>query len=133
VDEVPEARRSAVLAWLRDLTDLFPEVRYVVTTRPKALAEGALSDAGFVQVNLEPMDPGLIRIFLDQWHAAMREWQKDADSLARLDECRNRLVNTLENDRFLSELANTPLLAGLVCALNHHLNAQLPRRRGEIF
>ena len=133
MDEVPESRRSTVLDWLRDLTDLFPEVRYVVTTRPNALEDGALSDTRFVQVNLEPMDPGLIRLFIDQWHAAMRESQKDTDSLARLDECRTRLINTLDNDRFLGELANTPLLAGLICALNHHLNAQLPRRRGEIF
>jgi hypothetical protein len=133
VDEVPEARRAAVLDWLRELTGLFPNVRYIVTTRPKALEDGALRDAGFVQVNLEPMDPPLIRVFIEQWHAAMREFQKDADSLARLDQCRNRLVSTLDDDRFLSELANTPLLAGLICALNHHLNAQLPRRRSEIF
>lgn len=133
VDEVPEPRRSAVLDWLRDMTDLFPDVRYVVTTRPNALDDGALSDAGFVQVNLEPMDPGLIRLFIDQWHAAMRESQKDTDSLARMDECRTRLINTLDNDRFLGELANTPLLAGLICALNRHLDGQLPHRRGEIF
>lgn len=133
MDEVPESKRSTVLDWLHELTDLFPEVRYVVTTRPNALKDGALSDGKFVQVNLEPMDPGLIRIFIDQWHAAMRESQKEAESLARLDECRNRLINTLDTDRFLAELANTPLLAGLICALNHHLNAQLPRRRGEIF
>jgi hypothetical protein len=133
MDEVPEPRRPVVLAWLGELAGLFPEARYVVTTRPKALEQGALADAGFVQVNLEPMDPGLIRDFIDQWHAAMREWQKDADSLALLDECHSRLLNTLDNDRFLSDLANTPLLAGLICALNHHLNAQLPRRRSEIF
>jgi NACHT domain len=133
VDEVPEAKRPAVVAWLQQLTELFPEVRYVVTTRPKALEDNVLTDMGFVQTNLEPMDPGLVRTFIERWHSAMREWQKDAESLTRLDTCRARLVNVLDNDRFLSELANTPLLAGLICALNHHLNAQLPRRRGDIF
>ena len=133
LDEVPEPKRLAVLAWLEDLTELFPDVRYIVTTRPKALEDRALRDARFVKANLEPMDPALIRIFIDRWHAAMREWHREPEYAQRLDECRSELTKTLENDRFLGELANTPLLAGLICALNQHLNAQLPRRRGEIF
>jgi predicted NACHT family NTPase len=132
LDELPAARRPAVLAWLRELTDLFPDARYVVTTRGGAIEESALADAGFVDASLEPMDPGLVRVFIDRWHAAMREWE-DTESLAQLDGWRERLHRTLDDDRFLSELVNTPLLAGLVCALNQRLGAQLPRRRGEIF
>ena len=147
VDEVPESQRPEVLSWLRELTDLFPNVRYVVTTRPGTIESDALDppeprppDYGdraahvkFVWAVLDPMEPTLIRAFVDQWHAAMREWQKDADSVEQLTACRVELVKTLDRDRFLSELANTPLLAGLICALNQHLNGQLPRRRGEIF
>ena len=133
VDEVPEAQRREVLQWLRDLTDLFPQSRYVVTTRPGAIADDSLSEAGFTQATLEPMNPGLIRTFIDQWHAAMGEWHKDAAASEQLATYQNHLLRTLDNDRFLSELANTPLLAGLICALNQHLGGQLPRRRGEIF
>ena len=133
IDEVPEAQRPTVLAWLHELTELFPDVRYVVTTRPGAIEEEALDDADFVRAALDPMEPGLIRIFIDQWHKAMREWQKDTESVEQLAACRVELMKTLDNDRFLSELANTPLLAGLICALNQHLSAQLPHRRGEIF
>jgi hypothetical protein len=136
VDEVPEAQRPAVLAWLQELTQLFPDVRYVVTTRPGAIGKKAkeeLEKAKFAWAVLDPMEPALIRAFVDQWHAAMREWQKDAESAELLAAFRNELVKTLDNDRFLSELASTPLLAGLICALNQHLNAQLPRRRTEIF
>jgi len=132
LDEVPEARRPAVLDWLRELTDLFPDARYVVTTRPGAVEEDLFADAGFVSANLEPMDPELVRVFIDRWHAAMGEWE-DTESLARLYGWRDDLFRTLEGDRFLSELANTPLLAGLVCALNQRMGARLPRRRGEIF
>jgi hypothetical protein len=136
VDEVSEAQRPAVLAWLQELVQLFPRVRYVITTRPGAIdkdAKDALDEAKFVWTALDPMEPALIRAFVDQWHAAMREWQKDAESAEQLAAFRDELVKTLDNDRFLSELASTPLLAGLICALNQHLNAQLPRRRTEIF
>ena len=147
LDEVPEVQRPEVLAWMHQLTELFPDVRYVVTTRPGAIKKSAIDDleltqpgfAGrashpkFVWTVLDPMEPALIRVFVDQWHAAMREWQKDRESVKQLDDCRDELVKTLDSDRFLSELANTPLLAGLICALNQHLSGHLPQRRGEIF
>jgi hypothetical protein len=79
------------------------------------------------------MSPPLVGMFIGQWHAAIREWQKDTDAAQQLLRYRDGLLRALDNDRFLSELANTPLLAGLICALNQHLDGQLPRRRGEIF
>jgi len=133
VDGVPQTQRPAVLAWVNDLAELFPEARYVVTTRPGAIESEALEAAGFVFATLNPMDPAQIRTFVDRWHSAMWEWQKDVEFQEQLKNFRNQLLKTLENDRFLIELANTPLLAGLICALNQHLNAQLPRRRSEIF
>jgi len=58
---------------------LLPAVRYVVTTRPGAIADGALAEAGFTQAALEPMSPPLARMFIGQWHAAIREGQ-DTDA-----------------------------------------------------
>ncbi len=133
MDEIPEPQRPAVITWLRELTDLFPTARYIVTTRPNALESDALSSERFVTALLDPMEPALIRQFIDKWHTAMREWQRDTESDARLAVCRNELLRTLGSSRFIGDLASTPLLAGLVCALNHHLDGQLPRRRGEIF
>lgn len=133
MDEVPEGQRPAVLSWLAELTELFPDVRYVVTTRPGAVEKDAFDELGFAWAALEPMDPVLVRTFVDQWHKAMREWQKDAESQQQLTVFRDELLKTLDSDRFLGKLADTPLLAGLICALNQHLAGQLPRRRGEIF
>ena len=133
IDELPEAQRPTVVTWVGELTEYFPDVRCVMTTRPTALEPGALSQAGFATADLEPMDPGLVRVFVDRWHDAMAQWQIDADSAARLAGQHGQLRQTLENDRFLRELADTPLLAGLICALNQHLDGRLPRRRGEIF
>jgi NACHT domain len=133
MDEVPEGQRPAVLSWLGQLIELFPDLHYVVTTRPGAVKQSAFDEMSFAWATLEPMDPVLIRTFVDQWHKAMREWQKDGESQQHLTAFRDELLKALDGDRFLSELANTPLLAGLICALNQHLAAQLPRRRGEIF
>lgn len=133
IDEVPEPQRRDIIQWLRDLTDFFPQSRYVITTRPGAVADGALADAAFTHAVLEPMSPSQVRVFTGQWHAAMRAWLPDTQAASQLLGYRDELLRKLDDDRFLSELASTPLLAGLICALNHHLAGQLPRRRGEIF
>ena len=133
MDEVPEAQRRAVFSWLDELTDAFPDLRYVVTTRPGAVEPKAFDERRFTRATLEPMDPILVRTFVNQWHKAMREWQKDAESQQQITVLRDELLKALGGDRFLSTLADTPLLAGLICALNQHLVGHLPRRRGEIF
>ena len=142
VDELPEAQRPAAVAWLSQLIGLFPSAGYVVTTRPGALdvadrsrttALKQLQELGFVTAELEPMDPVLIRQFVTQWHAAVKAGLTDEAARQRLAAGEAKLIATIEHDRFLRDLADTPLLAGLICALNQHLKAQLPKRRGEIF
>lgn len=142
VDELPEAQRAAAVTWLRQLIGLFPDAGYVVTTRPGALdvadrsqttALEQLKELGFVTAELEPMDPVLIRQFVTQWHAAVKAGLTDEAARQRLAAGEAKLIATIEHDRFLRDLADTPLLAGLICALNQHLKAQLPKRRGEIF
>lgn len=133
LDELPESQRPDVITWLEQLTGAYPEARFVITGRPGAIEPGALAREGFVTADLEPMPPALVRVFVDRWHAAMRDFQTDTGALERLADCQTELLRTLDNDRFIGELANTPLLAGLICALNHYLDGELPRRRGEVY
>ena len=142
VDELPEAQRIAAVTWLSQLIGLFPGAGYVVTTRPGALdvtdrsrttALAQLQELGFVTAELEPMDPVLIRQFVTQWHTAVGDALTDEAARQQLTAGEAKLIATIEHDRFLRDLADTPLLAGLICALNQHLKAQLPKRRGEIF
>ena len=51
--------------------------------------------------------------------------------------CARKLLRLTVGDsrryrRFVRELASTPLLAGLVCALNERASGQLPQRRSDI-
>jgi NACHT domain len=142
VDEFPEAQRPAAIAWLRELITLFPDAGYVVTTRPGALDVGnrsgvtgmaQLREMGFATAALEPMDPVLVRQFVTQWHTAVKAGLTDEAARERLASGEAKLMATVEHDKFLRDLADTPLLAGLICTLNQHLRGQLPTRRGEIF
>jgi TIR domain/NACHT domain len=131
-DEVPDHQRLEVALWLRDLTLVYPGARYVVTARPGALDMEASGDAGFIKATVDPMDPALSRVFIDRWYGALQWWQKDADTVDALANYCDSLLKMVDSSRFIRELASTPLLAGLVCALNEHAAGQLPQRRSEI-
>ena len=115
------------------MIELFPEARYIITTRPGATDDDAFVDLGFVLSDLQSMGPTQIRQFMIQWHLAMADWQVDEQDRQRTASFESSLLNRIQDDRFLRDLADTPLLDGLICALNLNLNAVLPTRRGEIF
>jgi hypothetical protein len=133
VDELSEKQRPAVVPWLREMIELFPSAHYVITTRPEAIDDDILYELGFEVSNLQPMGPMQVRRFIAQWHLAMLEWQVDEQERERIALFERSLLNRIEDDRFLRDLADTPLLAGLICALNLYLQALLPSRKGEIF
>ena len=135
VDELPTNEREKVVTWLRDLIELFPHARYVITARPAAVSDDWLDDLGFTHTSLEAMPPSLVVAFVHHWHDAAcdRLTDDEGNERARLAEYQSSLLKALYKDRSLRDLADTPLLAGLLCALNRHLRSQLPRRRSEIY
>lgn len=133
VDELPSDERPGVARWLHDLTELFPAARYVVTARPAAISTEWLDEFGFTRTFLEVMSPSLIVTFVQHWHEATSNQVADSEERERLRGYENSLLAAIDNDRYLRDLADTPLLAGLLCSLNWHLRSQLPRRRSEIY
>lgn len=133
VDELPEARRPAAQAWLRDLVAGFPEARYVVTSRPAAVASPWLARAEFSACMIQPMAPSDIRQFIVHWHNAIRSMtpeQRDRDELAVQE---RNLQHTVAVRRDLRQLATNPLLCALLCALNRDRRTRLPHGRTELY
>jgi len=133
VDEVAEENRGQIADGLRELVDRFPLARYVVTARPEAVPPDWLADAGFETSSLEAMPPALVQAFIHNWYEATRQRQPDDDERATLDHYEQALRTAVTKDRYLRDLADTPLLSGLLCALNLHMKSNLPRRRTEIY
>jgi hypothetical protein len=134
VDELTAEQRSRTKAWLRRLAGAYPQTRYVVTTRPAAVAEDWLAEHGFVAFDLLPMSATGVRQFLVRWHdAAREEYQADPPALAWLDGCERGLAEMLATRPELRRLAATPLLCGLICALYQDRNTHLPRDRRSLY
>jgi Leucine-rich repeat (LRR) protein len=132
VDELREDERAKAAEWLQDLVETYPEARYVVTSRPPAVADDWLDDASFSASFLEPMDVASIDAFIEHWHDAAKANASDDES-AELELMATRLQATMRLNSQIRNLATSPLLCAMLCALNRDWKGQLPRDRVELY
>ena len=133
VDEVPEVRRETVRGWLRDLVSQYPDVKYVVTSRPAAVSEKWLTSDGFVPMEMQPMNLSDIDQFVDHWYDAASRNLPDDETVAELQIYRSALLQSVRANTQLKNLATSPLLCAMLCALNRDRRSQLPLHRVELY
>ncbi|MGI5226497.1 NACHT domain-containing protein [Actinoallomurus sp. CA-142502] len=133
VDEVPYGRRETLRRWLRELLDVYPSVRTIITSRPAAADSRWLTGEGFRPVMLEPMTPDNLRELVRQWHEAVRHAGNLPCAPEDLPAYEGGLLARLEGGPHLRALATTPLLAAMLCALNLDRVTHLPRDRMGLY
>src|SRR5207248_3518119 len=133
LDEIPAAQREKVRIWLRDLKKNYPKTRLIVTSRPHAIKEGWLDPEGFKDTELQPMELSDIFTFINYWHNAIAEALQDEEEKAELPIFASHLKQEIEEDRSKRNLATSPLLCAMLCALNKQRKRQLPSDRIELY
>ncbi|ONI85936.1 hypothetical protein ALI144C_12595 [Actinosynnema sp. ALI-1.44] len=134
LDELPATRRPAVQAWLDDLMAACPDNTYVITSRPAALRDNSFKLAAFDAASLLPMGPPQITAFVRHWHESTGR-NLPAEEL---DDHRAKgalLGKHILTTPALLDLARTPLLCAVLCALAYARKGvgSLPRRRVELY
>jgi hypothetical protein len=133
VDEVPKGQRREVRDWLAGLLSAYPDLRVVVTSRPAAASARWLNAEGFTPVFLERMGPADIRSLIRHWHEAVRHAGDLPCEPHRLPGYEQRLLAQLDGNAHLQNLAASPLLCAMLCALNLDRDSNLPRNRMDVY
>ncbi|MFI1257617.1 NACHT domain-containing protein [Streptomyces netropsis] len=123
IDEVPQQRREHTRAWLRELLAAYPQAYVLVTTRPTAVPEHWLDGSGFTELTVRPMNRRDVLVFVNRWHCA-------AKAAPGLEES---FTEAVRGQRDLAQLATTPLMCALMCALHRDRRGHLPRGRMELY
>ncbi|MCT4354509.1 NACHT domain-containing protein [Streptomyces sp. Je 1-79] len=129
LDEVSREDREAAHAWLSGLLARYPRTRCVATVRPLAVGPGWLDAEGFEELTLLPMRDQDIQDFVAAWHDAAR---LDGDA-AYLTALERDLVEQFRHNPTLADLARTPLLCAVVCALHRLREGFLPETRWALY
>ncbi|MFF3404039.1 NACHT domain-containing protein [Streptomyces sp. NPDC002659] len=130
VDEVPQDDRAAAHRWLTDLLERFPRNRCVATVRPLAVESDWLKSDGFEELRLLPMGTEDIQAFVAAWHEAAR---LDCEALEDIDALERDLSRQLRQNPALIDLARTPLLCAVICALHRLRQGFLPDTRWKLY
>ena len=137
LDEVSSEKRREALTWLDGLTDLDPELIVVVSTRPSGLdtqeLHQRLQQMAFQQIDLLELNDEQVESFVHQWHVAMQDDDCEYLHKSILPEKEERLLQAFANRDNLLDLARTPLLCSMLCALHLFELGELPQDRIRLY
>ena len=133
LDEVPAAdqRRIHLLQAIQALVAALPDhTRFIVTARPYAYTDPHWRLNNFTAFFLTPFDKEQRAQFIQVWYAAARSRfsLRDADLKQRIPD----LIDRVENQPHLRELAERPLLLTLISTL-HASGGRLPEDRAQLY
>ncbi|GHF63295.1 ATP-binding protein [Streptomyces mashuensis] len=140
MDELPQRDRAPARKWLTGLLRMYPDTRCLVTVRPQAVEQNWLGAERFEELRLLPMSDVDIQAFVAAWHeaarleyAGMRDRQRAKREQARLTALEMELGQEFHRNAVLRDLARTPLLCAVICALHRRRSGLLPRTRHQLY
>ncbi|MCP4372081.1 MAG: signal transduction protein, partial [Deltaproteobacteria bacterium] len=136
MDEVAEkGLRQRVARLVEKFAVRYPRNRYVVTSREVGYEGAARIGAEFGLAQVRDFSPAEVRRFVRDWTQAVETTlagRASPDILRLAREQAERLIQAIERNVRVSELAVNPLLLTVI-ALVHRYRAQLPERRSELY
>ncbi|MFF8029752.1 NACHT domain-containing protein [Streptomyces sp. NPDC007896] len=137
LDEVPQEDREAARRWLIELLETFEHVRCMVTMRPLAVegdGDWLGMQQGVLGLRLLSMRDSDIQTFVHVWHDAARlELSSSSDERAELIRLEKDLAQQFATNPALRDLARTPLLCAVICALHRRRRGLLPTSRTKLY
>ncbi len=125
LDEVTKSEeRKAVCATIHDFVNKFGDARLIVTSRIYGYEEAPISWAGFLHVELCPVEQMDVEKFIRSWYV-----QREPDQRRREEKIEN--FNLARKDKTVEQLASSPLMLTIMALVNE--KGELPRLRTELY
>ena len=132
IDETPQGRLVELQQHLNEFRKRFPKNRFVVTSRPSDRLD---LGADWAETHLQRLTSEEVDTFVDRWClAAEISLQKDPSS-AESDARRaaDDLKTRISKSKAIRQLAETPLLATILCVVHRFLGFRIPERRVALY
>lgn len=133
LDEISSERREKTRNWIAEILAEYPHCRVIITSRPPAVPDGWLGAQAFSEFEMLPMSPDDVGLFIDHWHEAVAQEELNQIKQHELLELAPALRERIRGDRSLRELAATPLLCAMLCAMNRDRRQALPSSRLALY
>lgn len=109
IDETSYDLQERTLSWLDDIVRSYPACRYVVTSRHGGRWAPLLESRSFAIAEVLPLDRNATNQLVRQWFGILGGDAPTSET--------NRLLDIIEADGRLRDIASTPLMCTLTCLL----------------
>ncbi|ACK67069.1 putative signal transduction protein with Nacht domain [Rippkaea orientalis PCC 8801] len=118
-------QRRMIINQIHDLTQDYPKIKVIVTSRIIGYEPQWLRDANFNHFIIQDFDDNQIEEFSEKWH------QLTCDTEEEEKRNKQRLREGINNSAAIQQLSGNPLLLTMMAILNR--SQELPRDRGELY
>jgi len=120
LDECEKANHEKALAWLRDLTNSFPDCRFLVTSRPAGYQTGELRGCGYAEAELQPLGSEQLRACVRRWYRAAEEVARTTEAEASAERGAKDLIDRIQGTPSVASMATNPLLLFVLCVVHRY-------------
>ena len=131
LDEIE--RRDEVKKWVEDLVTTFPKSRFIVTSRPLDKNDLWEIPEEFQELELQRMDPLDIIQFINNWHKSVQNELSNIEEINEIEAVAQDLIYIVNTNSAIRNLASSPLLCAMICALHRDKHRVLPKNRIELY
>ncbi|EWT02208.1 hypothetical protein N865_00225 [Intrasporangium oryzae NRRL B-24470] len=128
LDELAGNDREHALQWIESLLQRYPKCHFIVTSRPDDVDGARFEASRFSRFDLSPMNWTTTIECIDSWFEAMAGL-----TTPQQQGVRNVLIDTLADDPSMRQLAETPLIASMMCAIYVHDEGGSASTRTELY
>ena len=136
MDELPDVKeRQRIARLIEKFVVRYSDCRYVITSREVGYEGASRLGTDFGLAKVRDFSPSEVRQFVHDWTYVIETTlaKEESPEIVRIaEEQSKRLIDSIERNRRVSELAVNPLLLTVI-ALVHRYRAQLPERRSELY
>ena len=135
LDEAAEEKRPLLLDWISSYIDLYPDARYIITSRPAGFQSDFFRNLYFEEAILSEFDDDQIQDYTYKWSKAVAFAEgcsaEEADQISR--ESANTLISSVKRNPYVRRIATNPLMLSTLCLVQRYEGGELPNRRVVLY
>ncbi|MFN6570680.1 NACHT domain-containing protein [Dendronalium sp. ChiSLP03b] len=135
LDEVIPEKRQAVMAWITAFVEMYPNSRYVISSRPAGYQSEEFQKLGFTEVTLCNFTSDQIRKYVQRWTTAIElSESKSPEEIEQAStESADALVESAQSNPYVRRIAANPLMLSTLCLVQKYEGGKLPNRRVVLY
>ncbi len=135
LDEVVANKQDDFIRWIADYVELYPNSRYIISSRPADYQSDVFQEFDFKEVILCEFDTIQIREYVSRWTKAveMAEGATPEEAEKTSTDYAAMLVKNTENNPYVRRIARNPLLLSTLCLVQRYEGGDLPNRRVVLY